>query len=164
MHLHEHVFEFKNFPIKFKKFQLSSLRLQFLVILKIVQIVAFFVNFKVRATAKGEGQHFRWRTWNTGISSRLPSLQLLLLMFTRKDWRKLGQKSLPNSPIDWSLISQFPTTPPPSQLQLSVLNMWLLQACCSLLFTIINHNQVIYLMTTMKIALSRVSAFLPNVL
>ncbi len=35
--------------------------------------------------------------WN---KTRLPSLQLLLLMFSRNGWRKLGQKSFPISPID----------------------------------------------------------------
>ncbi len=30
-----------------------------------------------------QGQHFWWGLWNTGISSRLPSLQLLLSMFSK---------------------------------------------------------------------------------
>ncbi len=59
----------------------------------------------VWATAEGEGRHSRWGLWNTGISPRLPLLQLLLSMFSRRDWRKSGQKSFPISPIDWNLIS-----------------------------------------------------------
>ncbi len=126
---------------------------------------------KVRATAEGEGQHFRWGLWNTGISSRLPSLQLLLSMFSRKGLRKFGQKSFPMSPIDWTLISPFPYSPPShthtthlrlsSQYvtQLPALYTWFLQAHRGLLLTIINrnHNQsAIWLVTLIlcsKIAL-----------
>ncbi len=60
---------------------------------------------KVPATAEGEGRHYRWGLGNIGISSRLPSSQLLLSMVLRKGWRKFGQKSYPISPIDWTLIS-----------------------------------------------------------
>ncbi len=64
------------------------------------------------------GRHFRWGLWNTGISFRLPSLQVLLSMFSRKGWRKFGQKSFPISPIDWTLTAPFaypllPTCTPP---------------------------------------------------
>ncbi len=48
---------------------------------------------KLRAMAELEGRLFRWGLWNTGISSRLPSLQLVLSMFSRKNWRKFAQKS-----------------------------------------------------------------------
>ncbi len=41
---------------------------------------------------------FRWGLWNTWISSRPPSLQLLLSMFSRKGWKNFGQKSLLISP------------------------------------------------------------------
>ncbi len=69
---------------------------------------------KVRATAEGEGRHFRWGLWNTGISSRLPSLQYLLSIFSRRGWRKFGQKPFPISPTDWALISPFPYPPHPT--------------------------------------------------
>ncbi len=46
-------------------------------------------------------RHFRWGLWNTGISSRLSS-------FSRKGWRKFGQKSFPISPTDWTRICPFP--------------------------------------------------------
>ncbi len=39
-----------------------------------------------------------WGLWNTGISSRLPSLQLFLSMFSRNGWRKFGQKPFHISP------------------------------------------------------------------
>ncbi len=51
---------------------------------------------KVRAIAEGEGRHSRWGLWNTGISSRLPSLQLHLSMLSRKGWKKCGQKPNPD--------------------------------------------------------------------
>ncbi len=54
---------------------------------------------KVRATAEGEGQSLRWELWNIGISSRPPSLQLLLSKCLRRGWRKFGQESVPISPI-----------------------------------------------------------------
>ncbi len=60
--------------------------------------------------------------WNTGISSRLPSFQLLQSMFSRNSWRMFGQKSFPISPIDWTLI--FPSTYlhiPPTHLPLTVI-------------------------------------------
>ncbi len=63
---------------------------------------------KVRTTVGGEGQLFRWGLWNIGISSRLPSLQLLLSMFSRRGLRKFGQKSFSIFPIDWNLISSIP--------------------------------------------------------
>ncbi len=71
---------------------------------------------KGRTTVKGESRQFRWGLWNTGKSSRLLSLQLLLSMFSRNGWRKFKQKSFPISPIDWTLISPFPYSPPPSHL------------------------------------------------
>ncbi len=67
---------------------------------------------KVRTTAEGKGRHFRWALWNTGISSRAPSLQLLLPMLSRNVWRKFWQKSFPISSIDWILVSSFPYYPP----------------------------------------------------
>ncbi len=73
----------------------------------------FFLPFKVLQGAsrrRRKGWHFRWGLWNTGISSRLPPLQLLLSMFLRNGWRKFGQKSFPIFPIDWTL------THPPSHL------------------------------------------------
>ncbi len=109
---------------------------------------------KVRATAEREGRHFRWGLWNTGISFRLPSLRLLLSMFSWKCWRKFGQKSFHISSMDWTLISSFPSpphpicTPPINSYHLvmlpnSLFYMWFLQSRCGLLFTIINpnHNQ-----------------------
>ncbi len=51
---------------------------------------------------------FRWGLWSIGISCQLPSLQLLLSMFSRNGWRKFGQKSFSISPIDWTLIPPFP--------------------------------------------------------
>ncbi len=59
-----------------------------------------FKVLKVRATAEGEGRNFRWGLWNTGKSSRIPSLQFLLSIFSRKGWRK----SFPISSINWTLI------------------------------------------------------------
>ncbi len=44
------------------------------------------------------GSAFSVRVVNTAISSRLPSLQLLLSMFSRNGGRKVGQKSFPISP------------------------------------------------------------------
>ncbi len=69
---------------------------------------------KVRATAEGKGWHCRWGLRNTGLGSRLPSLQLLLSMLSRKGWRKFGQKSFPISSIDWTLIIPSLYPPPPS--------------------------------------------------
>ncbi len=58
-----------------------------------------------KRTAEAEGLPFRWAFWNTGIGIRLKLLQLPLSVFSRKGWRKFGQKSFPISPIDWTLIS-----------------------------------------------------------
>ncbi len=57
---------------------------------------------KVRATAEREGRHFRWGLRNPRISSRYSSLCQYL------GWRT----SFPISPIDWTLISPFPYSPP----------------------------------------------------
>ncbi len=71
-------------------------------------------HFKVRATTEGKGRPFRWGLWNAGISSRFPSLQLLLSIFSGKGWGTLGQKSFPNCPIDWPLISPTHKHPNPN--------------------------------------------------
>ncbi len=42
---------------------------------------------------------------------RHPSLQLLMSIFPRKGWRKLGQKSFPISPINWTFISPISFSP-----------------------------------------------------
>ncbi len=71
---------------------------------------------EVRATAEGEGRHFRWGLWNTEISSRLPSLQVLLSIFSRKGWRKSGQKSSTSPPLTEQSPpppSHYPTCTPP---------------------------------------------------
>ncbi len=104
----------------------------------------------MRATAEGEGGHFHWGLWNTGIRSRFPSLQQLLPIFSWRSWRKFWQKSFPISPIDWTLIPSFSYSPHSTCTPLSnsydfymqpnmilVLYMWFLQG---LIFTIINHS------------------------
>ncbi len=91
---------------------------------------------KVRATAEGEGWPFWWAMWNTGISPRLPSLRLFLSIFSRKGWRKFGQKSFPILPTDWRLNLPMPNIP----FQLSVWSVWCLQARCGFLFTIISQS------------------------
>ncbi len=53
--------------------------------------------------------HLRGSLWKTKISSRLPSHQLFLSMFSRIGWKTFGQKSFPISPIDWTLIPLPPT-------------------------------------------------------
>ncbi len=69
--------------------------------------------YKVRQGAsysRRRGLAFSVGLWKTEISSRLPSLQFLLSMFSRKGWKMFGQKSFPISPIDWTLI--YPPIPP----------------------------------------------------
>ncbi len=84
----------------------------------IMFVLRFYLRFYrpqgVGATAEGEGRYFRWGLWNTGISSRLPSLQLLLSMFSRNRWRKFRQKSFSISPIDWTLTQPPFSLPPPA--------------------------------------------------
>ncbi len=65
--------------------------------------------YKVRATAGGEGQPFWWGLWNPRISPRLPSLQLLLPMFSRKGLTELFPH-LSNWP---NTHSPLPTCTPP---------------------------------------------------
>ncbi len=48
---------------------------------------------KVRANAEGEDRSFWWGLKNIGVSSRLPSLQLLLSTFSRRGWRRLEHSS-----------------------------------------------------------------------
>ncbi len=83
-----------------------------------------------------------WRLWNTGISSRLPSSQLLLSVFSRKGWRKFGQKSFPISSIDWTPISPFlyPPTPPANH-PLTVIISICYHTACSI-YTVRLLNQV----------------------
>ncbi len=90
---------------------------------------------------------------NTGINSRLPSLQLLFSMFSRKDGGNLHRNLCTSPPLTENSSPHCPT-PPHSHLhtthkklsslyatQLSVLYVWLFQARCGQLFTIINQNQ-----------------------
>ncbi len=58
------------------------------------------------------GSAFSVRLVKYWKSSRLQSLHLLLSMFSRKGWRKYRHKSFSISPIDWTLISLFPYSPP----------------------------------------------------
>ncbi len=63
------------------------------------------------AITRGEDRHFRWGLLNTEISFRLPSLRLLLSIFSIRSWIKLGQRSFPNSPYNFIIEC---TSPQPS--------------------------------------------------
>ncbi len=107
--------------LRFSKFVIT------LELIPIKEVIAFWEKWPYK------GQHFRWGMWNTRISSRLPSLQLLLPLFFKKRLEKVTTEIFPLLPIDWPLISHFPSTSPspPSSLyvtQLPVLYMWFLQA------------------------------------
>ncbi len=104
--------------------------------------------------------------WNTELSSRLPSLQLLQPMFSRKGWRKFRQKSFPISPIDWAIPTQILHPPPHLHTtqkqflyiylnQIPVLSMCFLQAHCGLLFTIITHLYNLELDNTVTVVIKR---------
>ncbi len=92
---------------------------------------------KVRANTGEEGQPFLWGLWNIGISSRPPSLQLLLSKFSKNNGENFGRR----------LSLLFPLTeiscPLPNVIHLQssslyviqtpVLSMWFLQDRCCLL-------------------------------
>ncbi len=63
------------------------------------------------STYRGLGHIKTINQFTTGISCRLPSLHLILSMFSRNVWRTFGQKSFPISPINWTLTSPFPYPP-----------------------------------------------------
>ncbi len=76
--------------------------------------------FKVRATAKGEGRPLRWGLWNTEIGYRLPWLQLLLSILSRKKLEKVWTVIFPHLPTDWTLMSPITCSPlPPAHHPLS---------------------------------------------
>ncbi len=67
-----------------------------------MQTLGVCVETTVRETGRGVKYIFvkHQQSGNKAKSSRLPSLQFLLSMFSRNRWRKFGQKSFPTSSID----------------------------------------------------------------
>ncbi len=88
---------------------------------------------KVRATAEGEGRHFRRGLSNAGINSRPPSLQLFCQCFQETVGRSLDRSLSPSPPLTEH-------SPPPFQPAHHPLTIIIYVVSLCLLFTIINHN------------------------